>query len=129
MQERDMEDLGDKIAAVIREDWGNRLIDMPDGETRWVLPVRAGGSTDQLIDLAVDITLGMLARSQAIPGDVKRGDVVLVEGVATGVVPGEPYGTVTVAFPFCTDPQGLLDGVTVVAPRVIVYASNMGETA
>ncbi|PVU81355.1 hypothetical protein DDP54_15760 (plasmid) [Cellulomonas sp. WB94] len=119
-----MDSMSDKIAGLIRHEWGNRLIDLPDGETRWVPPVRDGGATDQLITLSVGIALALIGQAHAAEGDVKRGDTVLVEGVVAEVTPGEPFGTVTVAFPFATDPDGLLDGVAVVAPRVIVYATS-----
>jgi hypothetical protein len=55
---------------------------------------------------------------------INKGDVVNVEGVAVDVEPGVPYGAVTVHFPFCTDPDHELDGVTLIAPAVIVQKSN-----
>lgn len=48
------------------------------------------------------------------------GDVVLVEGVVNSFTPGTPYAEVVVAFPFATDDQYLLDGVTCVLPQVSV---------
>jgi hypothetical protein len=55
---------------------------------------------------------------------INKGDVVNVEGVAVDVEPGVPYGAVVVHFPFCTDPDHELDGVTLIAPAVIVQKSS-----
>ena len=60
-----MDSMSDKIAGLIRHEWGNRLIDLPDGETRWVPPVRDGGATDQLITLSVGIALALIGQAKA----------------------------------------------------------------
>lgn len=51
----------------------------------------------------------------------KVGDIVNVEGVVVEVEDAKPFGAVMVEFPFCTDhPNHEMDGVTLVAPAVIV---------